>query len=165
MANIKISECDNINWVLCFCESSCRHEWYVIQHGRDFPDLISNGCKQRVVDRTTGKPNQERIRNVTNYPVLLLQLVAFLYMWPTSWAEVRKKKRKKENQTWIWRLLRSQLDPWWRGPRDPHSLEWPCVAATHLPPKSGLRRMSYPFSNLSTVVLATDIPLLPVVEL
>lgn len=31
-----------------------------------------------------------------------------------------------------------------------------------VPPKSGRRRMSYPFSNLSTVVLAKDIPLLPV---
>lgn len=27
-----------------------------------------------------------------------------------------------------------------------------------LPPKSGLRRISYPFSNLSTVLFATDIP-------
>lgn len=39
------------------------------------------------------------------------------------------------------------------------------VQLQHLPPKSGLKRMSYPFSNLSTVVLATDIPVLPVEEL
>lgn len=30
-----------------------------------------------------------------------------------------------------------------------------------VPPKSGRRRMSYPFSNLSTVILAKDIPVIP----
>lgn len=39
------------------------------------------------------------------------------------------------------------------------------MQSQHAPPKSGLKRMSYPFSNLSTVVLATDIPVLPVEEL
>lgn len=51
--------------------------------------------------------------------------------------------------------------PQQRGTQDPPKY----VQPPHVPPKSGLKRMSYPFSNLSTVVLATDIPLLPVEEL
>lgn len=79
----------------------------------------------------------------------------------TGW----KKIQKTIKITWTWTLVRSHLEPGLRGPREPCVLWKSCLVTTHLPPKSGLKRMSYPFSNLSTVVLATDIPLLPVEEL
>lgn len=53
----------------------------------------------------------------------------------------------------------------WKYPRRRSPSPEHQIQSQHLPPKSGLKRMSYPFSNLSTVVLATDIPVLPVEEL
>lgn len=52
-----------------------------------------------------------------------------------------------------------------QSPRAPPPPQKKQAQPQPVPPKSGLSRMSYPFSNLSTVVLATDIPELPVEEL
>lgn len=65
------------------------------------------------------------------------------------------------------RLQLNDLQTYKQGPGSPSQV-WaicPQKSPKHVPPKSGLKRMSYPFSNLSTVVLATDMPVLPVEEL
>lgn len=60
-------------------------------------------------------------------------------------------------QTLTWNSLD---DSAWAPDAPQNQIQW-----ENVPPKSGLNRMSYPFSNLSTVALATDIPELPVEEL
>lgn len=94
-----------LNWLISKClyvmtlieqrcyESQCRYahnKQYVIQHGRDFPDLKASGCQQCEVDRTGETSHQERIRNLTYFP-FLLHSIAFLLEQKSSltYEEVR----------------------------------------------------------------------------